>query len=498
MSSSNAVRVAYVKESSYGETPTAVAATVHVQKIVWTAKVKGVAGNDLTIAYADTTTAGMETVTVVDGDIVVAIDSGNSTTTQILAAVEASDEADELIGGVIDLGETATVQITAAEVPFTTGVGNFSTFRFISESLSGSPDTTESKQIRTDRMSSGQVVTGLKVGGNIAFELSKSADIEDLMESAMLNTWDTSGSTQTRSLTVDATAKTITAVAGSFSDEGLVVGDIITLSGFTATENNVEVMITAVTSALVLAYAGPEGMVSSAAGTTAYTRADKLTIGTEIQSMSVEKCFTDLEELAINYKGMTAASMDLKVAYGSLISGSFGLSGNGYEAVDDGDDFLTSGTEINDPSTSDTLNGSVDMPFVGTDVTGSFATDSLCIQSLDINLSNNLNPLTCIGRSAPESYTPGTAQIGISLSSYLKTSNWDMLARKLSQDSFAVGFQVKNTDGWYGFYLPAIQVSFDDPSSGGANQDISMSMKGQAKVGDDGGSALVIYRAHVS
>ncbi len=496
MSSSNAVRVTYVKETNYGVTPTAVAATVHVQKIVWTAKLKGTSGNDLTIAYANTATAGLETVSVVDGDIIVGIQSGTSTTTQILDAIEDDDEADALIGGVIDLGETATVQVTAAEVPFTTGVGNYSTSRFTSESLSGSPDTTESKQIRTDRMSSGQVVTGLKVGGNIAFELAKAQDIEDFMESAMLNTWDTSGSTKTRSLTVDATAKTITAVAGSFSDEGLVVGDIITLGGFTATENNVEVMITAVTSALVLAYAGPEGMVTSGAGTTTYIRADKLTIGTEIQSMSMEKCFTDLEELAINYKGMTAASMDLKVAYGSLISGSFGFSGNGYEAVDDEDNFLTAATEIDPAPTGDTLNGSVDMPFVGTDVTGSFATDSLCIQSLDVNLSNNLNPLTCIGRSAPESYTPGTAQIGISLSSYLKTSNWDMLARKLSQDSFAVGFQVKNSDGWYAFYIPAIQVSFDDPNSGGANQDISMSMKGQAKVADDGGSALVIYRPH--
>lgn len=47
----------------------------------------------------------------------------------------------------------------------TPGAGNFETARFTSENLSGTPDTVESQQIRTDRMSSGQVVTGLQVAG---------------------------------------------------------------------------------------------------------------------------------------------------------------------------------------------------------------------------------------------------------------------------------------------------------------------------------------------
>ncbi len=496
MSSSNAVRLAYVKESSYGVAPTAVAAYVQLQKILWTALLKGSDGNDLTIAYANTAVAGAETVLIVDGAITVGIQSGVSTTTDILDAIQDDPEASLLIDGVIDMGEGATVQITAAPADFAHGIGDYQVARFVSESLSGSPQTAESKQIRTDRMSSGQVVTGLTVGGNLSFELAKEKALEDFMESAMLSAWDTTGSTNTRALTLDVTAKTITAVAGSFTDEGLVVGDIITLSGFTDDTNNVDVMVVGITSALILVYSGPEGMVDGTGGSSAYTRADKLSIGTSKESFSIEKAFTDLTDLAINYRGMLAASMDLKIAYGSFITGTFGFSGNGYDAVDAAGDFLTYKTQINKPATTDTLNGSVDMPFVTTDVTGDFATDSFCIQSLDISLSNNLNPLTCIGKAAPENYTPGMASIGITLSSYLKAGNWDMLARKLSQESFAVGFQVKNTDGWYGFYIPAIQVSFDDPASGGANQDISMSMKGTAKAPTGGGSALVIYRAH--
>jgi hypothetical protein len=312
------------------------------------------------------------------------------------------------------------------------------------------------------------------------------------MESAMFNAWDTTTITATRSMALDATAKTITCVTGSFVSEGLEVGDVIILSDFASSGNNVPVMVTSVT-ALVLNFAGPTGM-STVTESATYTRADKLTIGVDPQSFTIEKTFTDLTTKALVYKGMMVSQMDLDVQYGSLISGSFDTSGNDYDAADAASEFASYLHYITDPATTNSLNGSVDMPFLTSNVTGSFAQDSFCIQSLKLSLSNNFTTQTCIGRAAPENYTPGTASIKVDISSYLKDANWDLLAKKLSQDSFAIGFLVKNTDGWYGFYLPAIQVSFDDPSSGGQNQDISMDMSGMAKVGSSGESALSIYR----
>ena len=342
-------------------------------------------------------------------------------------------------------------------------------------------------------MSSGQVVTGLTVESSHSFELAKEEALEDFMESAMYNTWDVM-SLVTRALTVNIGPKTITAVSGSFVADGLVVGDFITLAGFTAPGNNVTVMVTSV-AALTIGYAGPEGMVNGTGGATTYKRADKLSIGVTKQSLCIEKAFLDLTNKAINYRGMIASSMELSVEYGSLITGSFGFSGNDYVTADAASEFQTFERYIEAPATTNSLNGSVDMPFLASDVTGTYLTDAFCIQSLSLNLSNNLTAQTCIGNIAPEDYTPGTANIEVSLSSYLKDGNWDLLAKKLSQESFALGFQVKNLGGWYAFYLPAIQVSFDDPSSGGANQDVSLDMSGSAKVGPGGTSALVIYRS---
>ncbi len=492
MSSSNLVRIAYVKESSYGETPTGVKALLEVQDLTYTALKAGTQGNDISIEYLDTGVAGSEVVTVTGNKISVSMDSATSTATQIHTAILASDDAVALVTCTVT-GTGSDAQTAAANTHLATGVGEFRTARFISEAYSGTPETAASQQIRTDRMSSGQVVTGLTVQGTHSFELAKETAVEDMMESAMYNSWDVMDLI-TRDMTIDIDGLTITAVTGSFVNDGLKVGDFVDLANFTDAENNKTVMLTSVTD-LVLEFNGPAGMKDGAGTGTTLQRADKLTIGTSKKSLSIEKCFLDLTEKAINYKGMIANTMDLTVEYGSLIKGSFGFSGNGYEAVEDEDDFLTAAHYITAPETSNTLNGSVDMPFLSTDVGGEFATDSFCIQSLAVNMSNNLNPQNCIGRIEAEDYTPGTAAITVKLSSYLKNANWDLLAKKLSQESFAIGFQVSNADGWYAFYLPALQVSFDDPSSSGANQDISMDMSGTAKVGDDGGSALTIFRA---
>lgn len=495
MSSSNLVRLAYKKEVTYGVTPASVKAFLVVQDITYTALKGGTQGNSITIQYANTATAGAETVTVTGNAILVGIQSGVSTATQVNTAIGASAAALLLITRAIT-GTGSNAQITAAATNLATGAGEFLTARFTSEKYSGTPDTTESAQIRTDRQSSGQVVTGLTVNGGHSIELAKETAIEDFLESAMFSTWDTSFTSKTRNFAIDDTAKTITAVTGSFVTDGLVVGDIIELSNFVDSGNNVPVMVTGVT-ALVLNYAGPTGMVTCASESATYIRADKLTIGTTKQSLTIEKTFLDLTTKAIVYKGSIVSQMELNVEYGSLISGSFDTSGNDYDTADAASEFATYLSYITAAATTNTLNGSVDMPFLTTNVTGTYVQDAFCLQSLKIALNNNLTTQTCIGRSAPENYNPGTAQISVDLSSYLKDANWDLLAKKLSQESFAIGFMVKNTDGWYGFYMPALQVSFDDPSSGGQNQDISMEMSGTAKVGSGGESALSLYRTSV-
>lgn len=528
MSSSNLVRLAYKKETSYGVTPAAIAATAVLDltaDITLTSVKKGSGRNTQTVtlqilpAAANPTNTILVSFTGTAAAIVVTVTPNDGTNNGAVPVNLTTANLVELIntglvsGKVITLTDASSFRILQTATgggatnladggegdgvigTFSGGSGNFLTARFTAEKYSGTPETTESVQIRTDRMSSGQVVTGLTVNGGHNFELAKESALEDFLESAMFNAWDTSYAAYTRNLAIDASARTITAVAGSFVTEGLVVGDIIYLTNFVDAGNNVPVMVTGV-AALVLNYAGPTGMVTASESAT-YQRAHKLTIGTTKKSLTIEKSFLDLTTKALIYRGALVSQMSLDVAYGALISGSFDTSGNDYDSADAASEFASYQEYITDPATTQSLNGSVDMPFVTTNVTGSFVQDTFCIQSLKLALNNNLTTQTCIGKAAPDNYNPGTAQLGVDLSSYLKDTNWDFLDRKLSQASFAVGFMVKNVDGWYGFFMPAIQVSFDDPASGGQNQDISMDMKGTAKVGASGESALSIYRSPV-
>ena len=491
MSSSNLVRIAYKKENTYGETPAGVKASKVIQELTYTAAKAGAPGNDITIEYLDTATAGAEVVTVTGNAISVAIEDGVSTATQVKAAIDGSAAALALVAVAIT-GTASNAQETQAATALLSGSGEFKTARFTSEKYSGTPETTESAQIRTDRMSSGQVVTGLTVNGGHAIELAKEEAIEDYLESAMFNSWE-SFSIVNGSFEIDIDTKKLIRTVGSFVDEGVKVGSFLILSNFANTANNVIVMATAV-SALEVVFAGPTGMADAVAEAASYTLADRLDIGITKKSLTVEKSYLDLTTKAILYKGVLVSQMELNVEYGSLISGSFDTSGNFYGTADAASEFATYNEYIDDPATTNSMNGSVDMPFLSTNITGAFAQDNFCIQSLKLTLQNNLTTQNCIGRVAPEGYSPGTASIAVELSSYLKDSNWDLLARKLSQESFGIGFLVKNTDGWYGFYMPAVQVSFDDPSSGGQNQDVTMDMSGTAKVGSAGESALSIFR----
>lgn len=375
----------------------------------------------------------------------------------------------------------------------TPGSGNFEQARFTSDSLSGSPETTESQQIRVDRFSSGQVVTGLTVAGEINFELAKEDAIDEFFESAMYNTWTPSGVVN-EDLTIDTTAKTITRAGGDFTAD-LEVGDVLTLAGFSDSNNNTEIMVTSIDSATVIKFVGDEEMVDEAGSGTSYQVADKMTIGTTKKSFSIEKAFLDLTNKAIIYKGMICSGFTITATYGEIINGSFSFSGNNYQTVSAAADFITDGRTINDAGTTNSLNGSVDMPFLVSSAVGTLDEATFCIQSVEITLNNNLTAQTCIGETAPIDYSAGTAQIEVNISAYFSDESYGLLSKKLTQEAFAVGFLLKNVDGFYGVYMPAVQVSFDDPASAGINQDVILSMSGVAKVGANGESPLTLFRS---
>ena len=83
--------------------------------LTFTSKIAGFEGNDISIEFLNTATAGSEVVTVVGKKISVAMQGGTSTATQLKTAIDAKAEAAALISVAIASGQGGTAQAAFAE-----------------------------------------------------------------------------------------------------------------------------------------------------------------------------------------------------------------------------------------------------------------------------------------------------------------------------------------------------------------------------------------------
>jgi len=374
------------------------------------------------------------------------------------------------------------------------------TARFTSESLSGTPTTTTSAAIRTDRMSSGQVVTGLEVGGSLDFELAPGDYFDQMFSAAMMSDW-----TAAQTLSTDVTLTPDPAddqqadlvITGDFSTIGVAVNDVLQL--VPATGSPVTVSVITVTSTTELVVATKRGEAAIVGVAMDVVAPAKLTIGALQKSFTVGKSYLDVTHdvstdiHSQTYTGSLVNGFTVDATYGSISTGSFELMGNGYEleAPSYEQQIETAGGTINPAGTEAPLNASIDVPLVTAD---GVATE-FCVESFSITFGNNLDPQNCIGKAAPTGYTLGTASIDISSSIYLSDSSYDVwMEGKLTQTPVSMTFTMQNADGGFAFHLAQVQLSFPDPSSQGLDTQTMIEAAGTGKVGANGESAIVIYK----
>ena len=373
------------------------------------------------------------------------------------------------------------------------------TTRFTSETLSGSPTTTESQNIRTDRMSSGQVITGLEVGGDLNIELAAGKFYEDFIEAGMMSTWTAAASLNTDvTLTpTDAVTATLTTV-GDMSTIPIAVGDVLQLVPATGTPVTVTVIsITSTTEAVV---ATTEGQAAISSVTMDVTLPAYVDIGANARSFTIAKSYLDVQHLLTTddhsqtYPGSLVSGFSFSAAYGEIVTGSFSTMGNDYiqEPADSYEQqIVAAGGTVNPAATTQSLNASVDVPLLTADGTSA----TFCVENLTITLDNGLDPSNCIGEAAPQGYTLGTAAVSVEMSIYLGDESYDTFQpKKLTQEPISLTINMQNADGGYSFAFAAVQLSFPDPASDGQNEQTMLDASGTGKVGANGESALRVYK----
>lgn len=99
----------------------ALTATKVLQDLTFTAKIPGIQGNGVRIAYIAGGTAGSEVVTVLGATISVQIETAVSTATQVRTAILASQAAMSLLASVVISGTGSNAQVAVAATPLLGG-----------------------------------------------------------------------------------------------------------------------------------------------------------------------------------------------------------------------------------------------------------------------------------------------------------------------------------------------------------------------------------------
>jgi hypothetical protein len=225
-----------------------------------------------------------------------------------------------------------------------------------------------------------------------------------------------------------------------------------------------------------------------------------VSIGSTQQSYTVSKAYKDINHLLTSnnhsqtYSGMLVSGMTMEAAYGSIVTTTISMGGNGYkqEFPSYAQAVVTAGGTVVPAGTTNPLNASIDMPLVTKD--GYVSTD-FCVERINFTLDNGLTPQNCIGKVAPLLWSLGTCSISVSLDAYLSDSSYDsLMAQKLSLVPMTFSFAAENSSGGYAFQFRAIQLVFPDPSATGQNEQVMINATGTAKVGTGGASAIRIYK----
>ena len=198
--------------------------------------------------------------------------------------------------------------------------------------------------------------------------------------------------------------------------------------------------------------------------------ANVLKNGTTLKSYSIEKKFADVSRYH-TYKGCRVGGMNLSVASGSIVTGSFSFQGKNAIA---GNSSASSGT----PSAQTTTTPFNAVGNLGTLKEGG-STLSDNVMSINLTISNNLRSNTAIGTLGSTGIGLGTFEVSGSMSVYF--ANDTLYNKYLASTASSLEFTLTDaSSNAYTFLLPKIKYSSGTVMAGSQNADLMAELGFQA------------------
>jgi hypothetical protein len=394
------------------------------------------------------------------------------------------------------MSDSSSVQLyyveetTWGEVP--AGPPTLNEFRFTQDSLAQTTETAISEEIRSDRQVSDIIRTAVSAGGDVGIELSY-ASHDDLIAGALADNW----SGNINELAVPASFTSASPGPGLFqtTSSPLVaspnwllnvrVGQWLQIGGSLTSPTNDGYykvnFVDAANGTIRFDQAPP-----SAEGAGTFTvKGQMINNGTTRKSFTLEKLFSDIvdpnasPEAVIQYfTGMRVGTMNLAIAPGAIINGSFSFEGKQAFSV---------GATVGDGapsavSANDVLNAVDNIRDILID---GVADENCQFTNIEFTVDNSLRAQPCIGQLANNGIGLGRTLVTGTIEAYLLDKSF--LDRYLNFTTTSLSFRATLGGDNYIFDFPSIKFTTGTTETGGNDQDVLVSVEfsGKRDPGDD-------------
>lgn len=358
--------------------------------------------------------------------------------------------------------------------------------RFTSESLNYNADFITSEEIRSDRMTPDTIQVSSQAGGDINGEWSY-ATYDQFIAAALYSAWVTTATDEAAQVDISITKTggtpntwTIDSAAlADFSDNSIVVGQFIKVTGF-AVAGTFYAEVTSI-SALSLGINPTADVASEAAGASIVVAPlDYVRNGVTKSSFTIQKAFTDLSTPELwNFTGARVSTWNLELATGSILTTSFGILAKDAAMTET----QFAGATLNSANTNTVLNAVDNVAAIVFD--GDPGGSTLFFNSLSVNLDNALRGQEAVGTLGLIGVEAGRLALTGAIELYFENSS--LLDKFRAATAFSLTFQAQDTAGnVYFVTLPRAKYTSMEIVAGGNDQDIFASAQFEAIINTAG------------
>lgn len=360
----------------------------------------------------------------------------------------------------------------------------FKPVRHTGTTLGLTKDSLQSEEIRDDRQIADFRHGARQTGGDISIELSFGS-FDDILEATLMGSWIPDSTTGKISLS--ATATGVTRTAGDFTAEGFVIGDTVTLSGFTEAGNS-GLFKVATVAALTLTLTPLSGQVqeveTAAIDRVVETVRGKLKAGTIRRSFTLERYFGDIQasdKPFHRFSGVEFNSLALAINANAMITGTVGVVGKEMSL----DTTMLVGATYGQPTTTSPLDS-----FTGT--LKESGTTIAVITEIQLTLENGLDPRFVVGSKSTIRPSVGRSNVTGQVTAYFENST--LLEKFINETESSIEFDLPDGAGNnLKFIIPRIKYNGGQPDVQGEGP-ITLSMPFQSILDSVTGTNIILER----